>query len=93
MMCGSLTFAFGIYSGNFAIYCLGAIPAGLGFGISQHLRFAAAEVADQAAKARAISLVLAGGVTAVLVPSIPLAAQTIAAWQAGIRDSGTYRPP
>ena len=46
MMCGSLTFALGIYSGNFAIYCLGAIPAGLGFGISQHLRFAAAEVAD-----------------------------------------------
>jgi MFS family permease len=67
MMCGSLTFALGVYTGNFVIYCLGAIPAGLGFGISQHLRFAAAEVADQHAKARAISLVLAGGVLAAIV--------------------------
>jgi MFS family permease len=67
MMCGSLTFALGIYSGNFVIYCLGAIPAGLGFGISQHLRFAAAEVADPHARARAISLVLAGGVLAAIV--------------------------
>jgi MFS family permease len=67
MMCGSLTFALGIYSGNFVIYCLGAIPAGLGFGISQHLRFAAAEVADPHAKARAISLVLAGGVVAAII--------------------------
>ena len=67
MMIGSLTFALGIYTGNFVIYCFGAIPAGLGFGISQHLRFAAAEVADQHAKARAISLVLAGGVLAAIV--------------------------
>lgn len=67
MMCGSLTFALGIYTGNFVIYCLGAIPAGLGFGISQHLRFAAAEVADPKAKAGAISLVLAGGVVAAII--------------------------
>ncbi len=67
MMSGSLTFALGIYTGNFAIYCLGAIPAGLGFGISQHLRFAAAEVADPHAKAKAVSLVLAGGVLAAIV--------------------------
>ncbi len=67
MMCGSLTFALGVYRENFTLYCLGAIPAGLGFGISQHLRFAAAEVADQHAKARAISLVLAGGVVAAII--------------------------
>jgi MFS family permease len=67
MMLGSLTFALGIYTRNFPLYCLGAVPAGLGFGISQHLRFAAAEVADQHAKARAISLVLAGGVLAAIV--------------------------
>jgi MFS family permease len=67
MMCGSLTFALGVYTRNFPLYCLGAIPAGLGFGISQHLRFAAAEVADSHAKARAISLVLAGGVVAAIV--------------------------
>ena len=67
MLCGSLTFAMGIYTSNFVLYCFGAIPAGLGFGISQHLRFAAAEVADPHAKARAISLVLAGGVVAAIV--------------------------
>jgi len=67
MMCGSLTFASGVYTGNFVLYCCGAVPAGLGFGISQHLRFAAAEVADTHAKARAISLVLAGGVLAAIV--------------------------
>jgi MFS family permease len=67
MMTGSLTFALGVYSGNFAIYCLGAVPAGVGFGICQHLRFAAAEVADPHAKARAVSLVLAGGVLAAII--------------------------
>ena len=65
--CGSLTFAAGIYSHNFILYCVGAVPAGLGHGIAQHLRFAAAEVADADSKARAISLVLAGGVLAAIV--------------------------
>lgn len=64
---GSITFALGVYHGNFFLYCLGAIPAGMGFGISQHLRFAAAEVAAPEAKARAISLVLAGGVVAAII--------------------------
>ena len=67
MMTGSLTFALGIFVRSFPIYCLGAVPAGVGFGISQHLRFAAAEVADPHAKARAISLVLAGGVVAAII--------------------------
>jgi MFS family permease len=67
MVCGSLIFALGVSTGNFVIYCLGAIPAGVGFGLSQHLRFAAAEVADPHAKARAISLVLAGGLVAAII--------------------------
>jgi len=64
---GSLIFAAGIYNHSFVLYCIGAIPAGVGFGIAQHLRFAAAEVADAESKARAISLVLAGGVLAAIV--------------------------
>lgn len=67
MMIGSTTFAAGVYLRNFPLYCLGAVPAGIGFGIAQHLRFAAAEVADTAAKARAVSLVLAGGVLAAII--------------------------
>jgi MFS family permease len=66
-LCGSLTFALAVWRGDFLLYCLGAIPAGIGFGISQHLRFAAAEVAAPEAKARAISLVLAGGVLAAVI--------------------------
>ena len=66
-MCGSITFALGVYNENFIIYCCGAFPAGLGFGVSQHLRFAAAEVAAPSARPRAISLVLAGGVLAAIV--------------------------
>jgi MFS family permease len=64
---GSLTFAAGVYTNNFVVYCLGAIPAGIGFGISQHLRFAAAEVTAPHARSRAISMVLAGGVLAAIV--------------------------
>ena len=64
---GSLTFALGLWRGNFEIYCVGAVFAGLGFGISQHLRFAAAEVAATEARARAIALVMAGGVLAAII--------------------------
>lgn len=67
MFSGSLTFAAGVYLKFFPLYCLGAIPAGIGFGMSHHLRFAAAEVAAPEAKARAISLVMAGGVLSAIV--------------------------
>ncbi len=59
---GSLTFAYGVWRADFLIYTLGAIPAGLGFGIGQHYRFAASEVAPPAYRARAIGLVMTGGV-------------------------------
>jgi len=63
-LAGSLTFALGVLTQNFQIYCVGAVFAGLGFGIAQHLRFAAAEVAAPEARPRAIALVMAGGVLA-----------------------------
>jgi MFS family permease len=53
---GSLSFALAVWRGDFMLYCF-----------SQHLRFAAAEVAAPEARARAISLVLAGGVVAALI--------------------------
>ncbi len=64
---GSITYAIGIWRGSFALYCLGAVPAGLGWGIAQHLRFAAAEVAQPEYRPRAISLVMAGGVLAAII--------------------------
>ena len=66
-LCGSLIFALGVWLGNFHVYCIGAVCAGLGFGIAQHLRFAAAEVAAPEARARAIALVMAGGVLAAII--------------------------
>jgi predicted MFS family arabinose efflux permease len=66
-MVGSLVFALGVWKGDFLIYCLGAIPAGLGFGISQHYRFAAAEVATAAYRPRAIALVMAGGIASAVI--------------------------
>jgi MFS family permease len=56
---GSLTFALGVWLGSFGIYCLGAVFAGVGFGISQHYRFAAAEASTAEYRPRAISLVMA----------------------------------
>ncbi|WP_270939092.1 MFS transporter [Falsiroseomonas oryzae] len=61
---GSLIFALGIWEADFWLYTAGALPAGIGFGIAQHYRFAAAEVATPAYRPRAISLVMAGGVLA-----------------------------
>jgi len=66
-LCGSITYAFGVWYGSFPLYCLGALPAGMGWGIGQHLRFAAAEVAAPHAHARAISLVISGGVLAAII--------------------------
>ncbi len=66
-VCGSLTFALGVWRASFLLYCLGAVPAGMGFGISQHLRFAAAEVSAPEARPRAIALVMTGGVVAAVI--------------------------
>ncbi|MCW3473953.1 MFS transporter [Limobrevibacterium gyesilva] len=71
MLVGTATFGLGVLQGDFLIYCLGAIPTGLGFGIGQHYRFAAAEVAAPNARSRAIALVMAGGVvSAILGPEL-----------------------
>jgi MFS family permease len=64
---GSITYALGIWHASFVLYCAGAVPAGLGWGIAQHLRFAAAEVAEPDARPRAIALVMAGGVLAAII--------------------------
>jgi MFS family permease len=63
---GALIFAAGIYQADFWLYALGGLPAGIGFGIAQHYRFAAAEVASAAYRPKAISLVMAGGVLAAI---------------------------
>lgn len=61
---GSLTFAIGVWKADFLIYNVGAVFAGVGFGIAQHYRFAAAEAATGAFKPKAIALVMSGPILA-----------------------------
>lgn len=63
---GCLVFAAGIWQADFWLYVAGGLPAGLGFGIAQHYRFAASEVAAPAYRPRAIALVMTGGVLAAI---------------------------
>jgi predicted MFS family arabinose efflux permease len=51
-----------IFRGSFALFCLGTFLLGVNRGVTQQYRFAAAEIADDAFRSKAISLVLAGGV-------------------------------
>lgn len=64
---GCLLYAAGLWEGSFALFCLGALPSGLGVGLTQHLRFAAAENAPARGGARAVALVMGGGVLAALL--------------------------
>jgi MFS family permease len=51
-----------IWAASFPLFCLGTFLIGCSNGFAQQYRFAAAEVADEGFRAKAISLVLAGGI-------------------------------
>ncbi|HEY4136292.1 MAG TPA: MFS transporter [Alphaproteobacteria bacterium] len=53
--------------GDFILFCLGAVLIGMLNGFAVFYRFAAADTADPAFRAKAISLVMAGGVIASFV--------------------------
>jgi len=59
---GSITCALGIWRASFPLYCLGTSIIGVYTAFGLQYRFAAAEVAAPDFKAKAISLVLAGGI-------------------------------
>lgn len=64
---GGLIAALGIYAGSILVLSLGTFLVGTYQAFAQFYRFAAAEVADDEFRPRAISLVLAGGVVAALL--------------------------
>ena len=64
---GTVLCTIAVWQSNFPLFCLAAIPCGAGFGLGQHYRFAASEVAEPARRPRAIALVMAGGVLSALV--------------------------
>lgn len=63
---GGLVGALGIWSSSLLLLSLGTFLVGTYQGFAQFYRFAAAEVADEAFRPRAISLVLAGGIVAAI---------------------------
>jgi MFS family permease len=59
---GAVIATWAIFRGSFALFCLGTFLLGVNRGVTQQYRFAAAEIADEAFRSKAISLVMAGGV-------------------------------
>jgi MFS family permease len=64
---GGLVAAAGVYQGSLLLLSLGTLLVGSYQGFAMFYRFAASEVADDAFRPRAISLVLAGGIVAALL--------------------------
>ncbi|MCP5155367.1 MAG: MFS transporter [Ectothiorhodospiraceae bacterium] len=61
---GATTCALGLVAGSFAAFAVGSGLLGVFTGVGQYYRFAAADAAPEGARARAISLVMAGGLVA-----------------------------
>jgi MFS family permease len=59
---GAVVAGIAVWLASFPLFCLGTLMIGSSNGFAQQYRFAAAEIADEGFRARAISLVLAGGV-------------------------------
>jgi MFS family permease len=64
---GGLTAALGIWLGMLPLLALGTFLVGCYQAFAQFYRFAASEIADEAFRPRAISLVLGGGIVAALL--------------------------
>jgi predicted MFS family arabinose efflux permease len=68
---GAVLMIYALVDQSFPLFCLGSALFGISAGANQQFRFAAVDAADESFKARAVSLVLAGGVFAGLVgPSL-----------------------
>jgi MFS family permease len=59
---GGVIAGLAVWAASFPLFCLGTFLVGGSNGFAQQYRFAAAELADEGFRAKAISLVLAGGV-------------------------------
>ena len=64
---GGVLFSLGIFLQNYGLFCAGAASFGAFNAFGQYYRFAAADVASEDFRSRAISLVLAGGIVAAIL--------------------------
>ena len=66
-MVGALICSLALYQADFWLFCLGTLVFGVYNAVAQYYRFAAADAASVDFKAKAISLVLAGGLVGGIV--------------------------
>ncbi len=79
---------FALSLAHFWLFTLGTLLLGVGIGFGTLYRFAAVEVADEAARSRAISISMAGGVlAAVLGPNLAIQSQF---WLPGTQFQGAF---
>jgi predicted MFS family arabinose efflux permease len=85
---GAVICAWAIFEGSFLLFCAGTALVGTFNAFAQYLRFAAADAADPAFRARAISMVIAGGVVAAVTG--PYLARLTKDWFAPVEYAGAY---
>ena len=87
-LAGALAASYAIAADRFALFCLGALLIGMFNGFATYYRFAAADMATQDYRSRAISFVMAGGVAAAFVG--PNLANWSSDWVMSARFVGSY---
>ena len=74
---GAIGCIYALYHGHFALFCCGTFLLGIGIGFGTLYRFAAVELCDKSQQARAISIVMAGGVLAAIAgPNLAVFSQS-----------------
>lgn len=77
---GALLAIAGIYAQSMTIFSVGTFFTGIAIGTAQQYRFAALEEAPAALRAKAIGLVMSGGIVAVLIgPTLAMSTRTLVA--------------
>ncbi len=87
-LAGAIACTGGILAGSLTLFSVGCFLLGVFNGVGQYYRFAAAEVAGARFRARAISMVLAGGVVAAFAG--PNLARVSREWLASAEFAGSY---
>lgn len=79
-LAGALLAIAGIYTHNMLLFSAGTFFTGIAIGTAQQYRFAALEEAPAALRAKAIGVVMSGGIIAVLIgPSLAMSTRTLVA--------------
>jgi hypothetical protein len=87
VLSGAISF-YAVFDQNFLLLCLGSLLQGMSAAFAWYFRFAAADGASDNMKAKAISLVMAGGVVAGFLG--PQTAKYAVDWFAPVTFAGIY---